>query len=72
VDYSGTCAQFMSFRTNEDNIYPVGTIITAKEDVTTKLVVKKYYQRIYYCAILSGEDGKQKVYFERELIAPEK
>ena len=62
----------MSYQTNDDNIYAVGTIITAKEDVTKKLVITKYFQRIYYCSVVGNEAGKQKVYFERELVAPQK
>jgi hypothetical protein len=60
----------MSYQTNEDNIYTVGTIIMAKEAPTRKLEIKKYYQRIYYCAIIGDEAAKQKAYFERDLIAP--
>ena len=60
----------MSYRTNEDNIYTVGTIVIAKEAPTLKLEIKKYYQRIYYCSIIGDEVSKQKAYFERDLIAP--
>jgi hypothetical protein len=60
----------MSYHTNDDNIYSVGTIITAKDAPTVKLEITKYYQRIYYCAIVGNETAKQKVYFEKELIAP--
>lgn len=60
----------MAYQTNEDNIFRVGTIILAKEAPAVKLQIKNYYQRIYYCAIVGNESAKQKVYFERELIAP--
>ena len=60
----------MPYQTNGDNIYEVGTIILAKEAPTVKLEIKKYYQRIYYCSIVGDTSAKQKVYFERELIAP--
>jgi len=60
----------MSYQTNEDNIYTVGTLITAKEAPAVKLEITKYYQRIYYCSIVGNETGKVKPYFERELIAP--
>lgn len=60
----------MSYQTNEDNIYPVGTRIAAKESPTVKLRVTKYYQRIYYCSVEGQDSAKQKVYFEKELIAP--
>jgi hypothetical protein len=62
----------MSYQTNEDNIYAVGTIIMAKEAPTIKLEIKKYYQRTYYCSVVGDAAAKQKAYFERELIAPGK
>lgn len=60
----------MSYRTNEDNLYAVGTIITAKEAPAIKLEITKYYQRIYYCAVVGNEAGKVMAYFERDLISP--
>jgi hypothetical protein len=60
----------MSYRTNEDNIYAVGTFITAKEAPAVKLEITKYYQRIYYCSVVGNDQSKVKAYFERELIAP--
>lgn len=60
----------MSYRTNTDNIYKEGTIITARENPALKLVIVKYYQRIYYCASKEKTDGKQLAYFEKELIPP--
>ena len=62
----------MSYRTNEDNSYAVGTVVMAKEDPIRQLEITKYYQRIYYCSIVGDEAAKQKVYFERELMAPER
>jgi hypothetical protein len=43
--------------------------LLAKEAPTVALQITKYHQRIYYCAIVGDESAKQKVYFERELIA---
>jgi hypothetical protein len=60
----------MPYQNNEDNIYQVGTLIFARESPTVRLEIKKYRQRIYYCAIVGDESAKQKAYFERELIAP--
>jgi hypothetical protein len=65
------CA-IMSYHTNEDNIYAVGTMITAREAPAIKLEIMKYYQRIYYCSIVGNETAKQKAYFERELVVPSK
>jgi hypothetical protein len=59
----------MSYRTYTDNIYKEGTVITAKVAPELKLVITKYYQRIYYCSVI-GDARKQLVYFERELIPP--
>lgn len=63
----------MSYKTILDNIYPVGTFITAKKNPSIKLEISNYYRRIYYCAAVE-ENGpkKQLAYFERELISPEK
>ena len=60
----------MSYRTNTDNTYPEGTTIAAKANPSRKLKIMKYYQRIYYCAVIGDERGKHLVYFERELIPP--
>jgi hypothetical protein len=60
----------MSYQKSTDNIYPEGAIITAKENPSLKLTITKYYQRIYYCAVVGDESRKQLVYFERELMPP--
>jgi hypothetical protein len=55
---------------NMDNVYKAGTVITARENPGLKLMVTKYYHRIYYCSIVNDPTRKQLVYFERELIPP--
>ncbi|HEY5747413.1 MAG TPA: hypothetical protein VIU12_15145 [Chryseolinea sp.] len=60
----------MSYKTNTDNLFPEGTLITAKADPGLKLKIMRYYQRIYYCAVVDAPEHKQFAYFERELIAP--
>jgi hypothetical protein len=55
---------------SNDNIYPEGTLITAKVNPGLPLVIRKYYQRIYYCAIVGDPAHKHFAYFERELIPP--
>jgi hypothetical protein len=60
----------MSFQTNTDNVYPEGSVITAKANPSVQLKIMKYYQRIYYCAVIGDESKKQLAYFERELISP--
>lgn len=53
-----------------DNIYEVGTMITARIAPDCTLVINRYIKRIYYCVAVN--DPKQRVlaYFERELIPP--
>lgn len=58
----------MSREAMNDNKYPEGAIVTARENPRRKLVILKYNQRIYYCAPAEDQTGKQSVYFERELI----
>jgi hypothetical protein len=60
----------MSYTTNADNIFKVGTVITAKSNPDVKLLIAKYYQRTYYCTVIGEPDRKPLAYFERELIAP--
>ena len=60
----------MSYKTNTDNIYPEGTMITAKAAPAVQLKIVKYYQRIYYCAAVDDPTGKQLVYFQQDLIPP--
>ncbi|MFD1001045.1 hypothetical protein ACFQ21_17090 [Ohtaekwangia kribbensis] len=57
----------MAYRINTDNIYPEGTLVMAKVHPSLQLVIIKYLQRIYYCAAVGDEHGKQQAYFEREL-----
>jgi hypothetical protein len=60
----------MSYRPKDDNIFKQGTLITAKENPALQLIIVNYYQRIYYCADAQHPDGRQRVYFERELNSP--
>ena len=53
-----------------DSFYKEGALITAKENPTLQLKITKYYQRIYYCAVVGDEQRKQLVYFQHELIPP--
>jgi hypothetical protein len=60
----------MSERINNDNIYKIGSFITAKDNPSRKLVIRQYYQRIYYCSVVDSPALKDLAYFERELIHP--
>ena len=55
---------------NNDNLYKEGTVIYAKVEPTRKLIITKYHQRIYYCAVVDQPDQNHVAYFERELIPP--
>lgn len=61
----------MRDRNKRDNLYQEGTIISAKENPDLKLVITKYCQRVYYCAI-EGETGQRFAYFEHNLVPPSK
>lgn len=54
---------------SSDNIYSVGTTVTAKVNPGLPLTILKYYQRIYYCGVVGDAGHKPFAYFERE-IAP--
>lgn len=60
----------MSYRIENDNRFPLGTVVYAKENLSLKLVVKSYYQRVYYCTIAEDPSRKELVYFDRELVPP--
>jgi hypothetical protein len=59
----------MSKREN-DNIYKVGTHITAKDSPRVKLVIKKYIHRSYHCAIEDDTSRNYLRYLECDLIPP--
>lgn len=59
----------MSTKINDDNKYAAGTIVYALEHPKTQLVIRRYYQRIYYCTTVNDPAQKDLAYFERE-IAP--
>ncbi len=58
----------MSYRTNTDNIFKVGAIMSAKIHPQIRLTITKYYQRIYYCSVVDDPTQRHIAYFERELI----
>ena len=60
----------MSYRVNSDNVYAEGTQISAKANPSLKLKIMNYRKRIYYCAVIGDEEGKQFAYYERELVPP--
>ncbi len=55
---------------SNDNLYPVGTNVSAKINPDLPLKIASYYQRIYYCAVVGNPEHKHFAYFERELNVP--
>lgn len=55
---------------NDDNLYPEGTVISAKVNPSLQLVITSYRQRIYYCSAVDHPEQKGFAYFERELVRP--
>jgi len=53
-----------------DNIYSVGTFITAQNDPNRTLIINRYLDRIYYCEAVNDPTHKLLAFFERELIPP--
>jgi hypothetical protein len=57
----------MSHHTSTDNIFALGTPVSAKALPGLKLIIVKYYQRIYYCAEIDNPSKKHLAYFENEI-----
>lgn len=55
---------------SEDNIYPIGAILSSKVAPLSTLRIIAYKQRIYYCTRVDDESIKPLAYFERELLPP--
>ena len=53
-----------------DNIYEAGSFIRAKKNPDCRLIINRYYKRIYYCKAVNDPSEKTLVYFERELFLP--
>jgi len=56
----------MKIRSNTDNIYSEGSLVTARDHSECQLVIESYRQKIYYCQVV-GYPLKKSVYFEREI-----
>ncbi len=55
-----------------ENKYKEGDVVYANEDLTKKLVIRRYVDRIYYCKVAGDSHAKELVYFERELVNEDK
>lgn len=52
-----------------ENKFQEGDFVYAKTDPTLKLVVRRYLKRIYYCKMREYPNGRDLVYFEKDLVA---
>jgi hypothetical protein len=52
---------------NNDNIYPVGTVVYSRVQPDLKLIIEQYMHRIYFCGVFLQPGSKQVPYFEREI-----
>jgi hypothetical protein len=59
----------MSYLTNNDNIYKIGSVVFAKSKPDVALVIMRYYHRTYYCLDAANPTGGQREYFEKDLIS---
>jgi hypothetical protein len=50
-----------------DNKYKAGDHVYALAEPKTKLTVRRYVDKIYYCFLTDTPNLKELVYFEREL-----
>ena len=62
----------MSYLTNNDNIYKIGTTVFAKSKPGVALTIMRYYHRTYYCVDACDPKGTQFEYFEKELVPPQR
>lgn len=53
-----------------ENKYKEGDLIYAKNDLSLKLIIRRYVDKVYYCKVKEDPARKELVYFERELISP--
>jgi hypothetical protein len=51
-----------------ENLYSEGAFIMARKNQSSKLIIDRYYKRIYYCFIVDDPSHKLLAYFERELM----
>lgn len=54
-----------------DSKYKAGEIVKERIRPSQQLVVKSFFDGIYYCGILEHASAKLLVYFERELMPDE-
>lgn len=50
------------------NKYNSGDVVNAKVNPSLELVIRRFYDEVYYCKIKDHPERKELVYFERELV----
>ena len=50
------------------NKYNEGDIISATVNPSLKLIIRRYIDQVYYCRMLDDPEGKELVYYEREIV----
>lgn len=50
------------------NKYNAGDVVYAKVNPNLKLVIRRYIDQLYFCKIQQEPEGKELIYFERELV----
>ena len=60
----------MNYKRENNNIYPAGTVVSAKADPSVKLVIMKYIHHTYYCSVIGNAEVNNLKYRESDLIPP--
>ncbi|REG88520.1 hypothetical protein [Algoriphagus antarcticus] len=53
---------------DQDNRFKVGDLVHTKVNSDVKMIVRKYYAKIYYCTFADLPMKKELALFERELV----
>ncbi|WP_339875988.1 hypothetical protein [uncultured Algoriphagus sp.] len=53
---------------DQDNKFNVGDLVYTKQNSDVKMIVRKYYAKIYYCTFADEPMKKELALFERELV----
>lgn len=51
------------------NRYREGDLVSAKENPSRKLVIRRYVGMLYYCKIQGDNTPTELVYFEKDLVS---
>jgi hypothetical protein len=67
--YNSAAPMHMKFKRANDNLYPMGTVVTTKENQARKLVIMKYIHTTYYCAVVGDASINNLRYKQHDLVA---